>query len=585
MNRSRIRRNADLQIGVPSEPAFGLPGRKIGCSAGVCAGKLIGAFAVIVALLVSVAPPCSAQPRADAEKDPVLAAMLTELDRSMSQLQLPGFAKPFFIQYRISEVDDFTTKADFGSSEGISHAHQRVVRVTVRVGDYKTDSSGGRGDGAIELGVIDNDPIALRSSLWTATDQAYKSALAAYAQKQAELKQVQTPPQQDDFSQEKPVISLAPPAPPLKLDEAAWDERVARASGLYHTDASLSSRRDIQYCSASFHARATTSWLVSSEGAIVRKSASEYEESFGAGTQAADGMRLDRSYSSVGVSLADLDSESLFNKHAVDEIASLNDLRNAPLVEEEYHGPLLMSSDAGTDTLRSLLASAVTATRPSLGTEARTNGPFASSFHARVMPDFMSVVDDPSLKSFDGKSLIGAYEMDDEGIPAQAVKLVDDGRLDSFLIGRQPVRDFPQSNGHGRAGITGPARPTIGVLRIAADNGFSADELNKKLLDMARDRGLSSVYYVQTLGGDRPRLLYRITPDGKRQLVRGAVIGDIDQRALRSSLEAAGKDLFVANYFGDVPTTVMAPALLFDDATVRRANQKNDKLPFYPPPE
>jgi TldD protein len=527
------------------------------------------------------------QTRADAEKDPVLKAMLTELDRSMSQLQLPGFAKPFFIQYRIDEVDDFTTKADFGSSEGANHAHQRVARVTVRVGDYKTDSSGGRGDGSIELMVLDNDPIAMRSSLWEATDQAYKGALAAYAQKQAELKQVQTPPQADDFSQEKPIVSLATPAQPLNLDESAWDQRVARASGLYRTDATVNAtQHDVQYCSASFHARATTTWIVTSEGTILRKSATEYQESFGAGTQAADGMRLDRSYATTGTSAADLDSESLFNKHAMDEIASLDELRKAPLVEEEYHGPLLMSADAGTDTLRSLLAGAVTATRPSLGTEARTNGPFASSYHARVMPDFMSAVDDPALKTYDGKGLLGAYDVDDEGVPAQAVKLVTDGRLENYLIGRQPVRDFPQSNGHGRAGITGAARPMIGVLKIAAENGLSNDELNKKLLEMAKDRGLSSVYYVETMGGDRtPRLLYRIGADGKRELVRGAVLGDIDERALRSSVEAAGKDLFVANYFGDPPTTVLGPALLFDDATVKRANQKNEKLPFYPPPE
>jgi len=532
--------------------------------------------------------PASAQStRADAEKDPVLAAMLTELDRSMSQLQLPGFAKPFFIQYRISEVEDFSTKAAFGSSEGPSRARQRVARVTVRVGDYKTDSSGGRGDGAVELSVLDDDPIALRSTLWAATDQAYKSALAAYAQKQAELKEVQTPPQADDFSQEKLIVSLGDPAAPLALDEAAWDQRVARASGLDRTDSSVNvTQRDIQSSSASFHARATTTWLVTSEGTIVRKSATEFEEAFAAGTQAADGMRLERSYSTAGTSLADLDTESVFNRHAADEIASLGDLRQAPLVEEEYHGPLLMSADAAASTLRALLASAVTATRPSLGTEARTNGVFASSYHARVLPDFLNVVDDPLLKSYDGKGLVGAYEIDDEGVPAQAVKLVDGGRLESYLIGRQPVRDFPQSNGHGRAGVTGPPRSMISVLKITAENGLSSQELNKKLLDMAKDRGLSDVYYVETLGGERnPRLLYRVTPDGKRSLVRGAVLADIDQRALRSSIEAAGQDLFVANYFGDTPTTVMAPALLFDDATVRRANQKNDKLPFYPPPE
>jgi len=102
---------------------------------------------------------------------------------------------------------------------------------------------------------------------------------------------------------------------------------------------------------------------------------------------------------------------------------------------------------------------------------------------------------------------------------------------------------------------------------------------------MAKDRELKNVYFVQTLGGEMtPRLLYRVSPDGKRELVRGAALDDLDQRALRSSVEAAGKDLFVANYFGDVPMTVMAPALLLSDVTVKRANEKNDKLPFYPPP-
>ncbi|MGA2571737.1 MAG: metallopeptidase TldD-related protein, partial [Terracidiphilus sp.] len=241
---------------------------------------------------------------------------------------------------------------------------------------------------------------------------------------------------------------------------------------------------------------------------------------------------------------------------------------------------------AAADTLRDLLAGAVIATRPALGTEARTTGPFASSFHARVMPDFMNAVDDPGLKTLDGKGLIGAYDVDDEGVPAQAVKLVEAGHLSNYLIGREPVRDFPQSNGHGRAGITGPARPLIGVLKITAEDGLSTDDLNKKLLEMAKDRGLKSVYFVETMGGKRtPRLLYRVSPDGKRELVRGAVLDDIDQRALRSSVEAAGKDLWVANYFGDPPVTVLAPALLFDDVTVRRANQKNDKLPFYPPPD
>jgi TldD protein len=543
----------------------------------------------LVAALLGLCALASAQvqpTRADSEKDPIFKAMLQELDRSKNELQLKGFEKPFFIQYRIEDVDTFDTRAEFGASEGSSRSRQRVARVTVRVGDYKTDSSGQRGDGAVQLAALDDDPIAIRSALWNATDQAYKNALSSFAQKQAELKQVQSPPQADDFSKEKPVVVLEQPRT-LTVDEAVWADRVARDSGLFRTDPAVkATAKDVQYSTAGFHGRASTSWLVNTEGTIVRKSSEGYQEVFAVGTQADDGMRLDRSYASSGVALKDLDTPEVFAGRAVAQIASLTDLRKAPLVEEEYHGPVLLSSDASSDVLRALVATGVTATRPRLGTEARTNGPFASSYHARVLPEFMDVVDDPGLKTFDGKDLVGAYDVDDEGVPGQAVKLITGGKLENYLLGREPVRDFTESNGHGRAAVAGPARPAIGVLKITAESGVSDEELNRKLLDMAKDRGLKSAYYVETLGGAlTPRLLYRIDVDGKRQLVRGAVLDDLDQRALRSSVEAAGKELWVANYMSEVPETVLAPALLMSDVTVKRANEKNEKLPFYPPPE
>jgi predicted Zn-dependent protease len=532
-------------------------------------------------------PSCrAAQPtRADAEKDPILKAMLAEMDRSMSQLQLKEFAKPFFIQYRIEDVENFETKAEFGATEGGQRTHERIARITVRLGDYKADSSGGRGDGVLQLSALNDDPIAIRTVLWAGTDQAYKSALAAYAQKQAALKQVQTPPQSDDFSKEKPIISLADPLT-LQLDESAWQDRVARASGLYRTDPKIKdSQHDVEFSVGSFAGRVVNTWLVNSEGTIVRKSSGLYQEGFAVGTQAADGMRLERSRGTTAVSLKDLEPQDIFEKRAIEQIASLAELRKAPMVEEEYHGPVLLSADAGTDTLRSLLESGVVATRPKLGTEARTNGPFASSFHARILPEQFQVVDDPGLKTFNGKALAGAYDVDDEGVPAQAVDLVEDGKLQNYLLGREPVRDFPQSNGHGRAGIAGPAHSSIAVLKITAKDGLSEDDLFKKLIDIGKDRGLKSVYYVETLGGGlTPRLLYRVSTDGKRELVRGAVLDDLDQRALRSGVEAAGKDLYVVNSDGEVPSSVLGPALLMGDVTIKRANETNDKLPFYPAP-
>jgi predicted Zn-dependent protease len=546
---------------------------------------LAGAGLLVICL--SASAQTAAQPtRADAEKDPVLKAMLQELDRSKSQLQLKGFEKPYFIEYRIEDVDNFETKGKFGATIISQRNHERVARVAVRVGSYKTDNSGGRNDGAVALAALDDDPIALRSALWMATDQAYKGALAAYAQKQAELKQVETLPQADDFSHETPLVRLEEPLK-LTVDEAAWDSRVATDTGLYRSAAAVKTRqREVRYSMGNFTARVKTTWLVNSEGSIVRKSEAKFQEAIAVGAQAADGMSLDRSYATAGNALKDLDSPEVFAKKTVGLITSLTDLSRAPLVEEEYHGPVLLSSDAGADIVTGLLAPGVAATRPKLGTEARTNGPFASSYHARVLPEFLDAVDDPGLKSYDGKGLIGSYNVDDEGVPARAVKLVAAGQLENYLIGREPVRDFPQSNGHGRAGIAKEPQPLVGVLQVTAKNGLTDEELNRKLLGMAKDRGLKSVYYVSTMGVKQaPRLLYRVGLDGKRELVRGATLDDLDQRTLRSGVVAAGKDLWVANYFGDVSLSVLAPALLLDDVTVKRANEKNDKLPYYPSPE
>lgn len=549
-------------------------------------GRAAGSIALLSTVLLSTGAGALAQANeAEARKDPVLKAMLDELARS-KDLELPPFPKPFFIQYKLDDVQGWESTATYGSTVSHSDEHHRVVRVTVRVGNYKTDSSMQQGDGSLMIATLDDDPVALRSALWSATDTAYKAAIRMYTQKQATLKTFQNPPTVDDFSHETAVVKLEP-VRKLEIDRAAWEKRVQDASGLYRNDPKVKSfEQDIEYSWSKFSGHVLNSYLVNTEGTIVRTGSGAYQAAFVVGTQAADGMKLERSYGSQATSAAKLDSPEQFRDHAIELLLSLEELRKAPLVDEEYHGPVLFSNDASTDMFNDLFAPHIAATPPPIGTEARTKGPFTSSFHARVLPEFLNVTDEPSLKTFKGRELLGAYDVDSEGVPAQVVKVVENGKLENYLVSRQPIRDFPQSNGHGRAMSGGPARPMIGVLKIEATGGVSGDELNKKLLAMAKDRGLKQVYTVETLGpAVTPRLIYRVNvADGSKQLVRGAALDDLDQRNMRSGIAAAGNDLYVGNYFADVSTTVMAPALLFEDVTVKRANEKNEKLPYYPPP-
>ncbi len=316
-------------------------------------------------------------------------------------------------------------------------------------------------------------------------------------------------------------------------------------------------------------------------------------------------MRLGRDNGTVAVRADELESAAAFRQRAIDDLKSFNQLRNAPLVAaEDYHGPILFSGDASSDVLNRLFVPNIEADRPDLGTAARTQGAYSSSLHARVLPALLSATDDPLMSKLDGKHLLGAYDVDDEGVAAVPTDVVVDGKLQNFLIGREPVRDFTMSNGHGRAPVAQPAHSHSGVIVfkpvVASSPGvspqmssgigspaqtrlFSDADMNAHLVALAKEQN-RDVYAVETMAGEAPRLLYLTHPDGSRQLVRGAVFDELDNRSLRSSIVAAGGTPFVNNTFGVIPQTTIAPALLFDDIGVKRANEEQQKLPYYPPP-
>src|SRR5262249_47669620 len=160
-------------------------------------------------------------------------------------------------------------------------------------------------------------------------------------------------------------------------------------------------------------------------------------------------------------------------------------------------------------------------------------------YKSRVLPTFLEVVDDPAMKEFQGKSLIGNYDIDSEGVKAQAVPVIEKGILTHYLLGRQPIRDFPESNGHGRAGAASPPGPNIGVLLVKSSDPQSPAALKKRVMEIVSNQGLPYGYRVETLGGLTPRLLYRVyAKDGHEELVRGANFNELDLRAMRSDLSA-----------------------------------------------
>ena len=517
--------------------------------------------------------------RAAANGDTLLAALVTELERSKAQLKMDQVAAPYYVEYRVNDVDEYQAEAAFGALRENQRVRYRVLRVVVRIGDYKQDSFYNQGTGETNILPLDDDPIALRHQIWLATDQAYKSAGEAFTEKQAALKQFSTETNPVDDFAKAPVVTAVEPTVALQMDEAAWKKTLEDVTSLYRQ------YPDVQSVAASARFSAVNEYLVNSEGTITRSGKKTYTVQFNSSAQAADGMRLSRNPFWMLARAEELPTHDALVADAKKALDTLVALRQAPIAEEEYRGPVLFAPDAANDIIASLIGSNVLGRKPQLGRPNRTTGAFATSFKSRVLPNFLSVVDDPTLRDFRGKSLVGNYQVDDDGVKAQPVTLVDNGTLVNYLVSRQPIRDFPFSNGHGRAGTGTVPSPNLGVLLLKSTEAQSPEALKQRVIQMITDQGKPFGYRVETLGpGNSPRLLYRVYPDGHEELVRGAVFNELDTRSLRSDLIAVGNDPVVSNRTGGIATTVISPSLLFGELEVKRADTSKDKLPDYPPP-
>jgi TldD protein len=512
--------------------------------------------------------------------DPLLRAMLTELKRSQQKLQLGEFQRPHYIEYQLFEVQDYAADARLGALIRDRSSFSRFVHVVVRIGDYKRDSFFREGTGAFEVMPIENNELALRRQLWLATDKAYKAALNGLTAKELMLKNLVTDSAMpDDFSREESVDSVLE-LPKIEAQVDKWKQIVLSTSDLFRADAALdSSTSNLQF-------RIVNRYYVNTEGTVTRHGNAAYNVSFAGSGPAPDGTRLDRSHAYFVSKADELPKPEDIEREARKRIASFELLRKAPIVEDDYHGPVLLSADAATSLIESLFVPNILGTRPDPGSSARVRGEYASYYKRRVLPEFFTVVDDPRTQKLDGLTLLGSYGVDDQGVKAEPVTVVDQGILVNYLLGREPIRDFAHSNGRGRRGLQGLPGPQISNLIFKAANGVSFDELKQKLIQMCRDQGRLYGYYVETTGaGLAPRLLWRVyVSDGRLELVRGAVFDGLDTRTLRTDIIAAGNDRHVYNLPEPIPRSIVAPSLLIEDLEIKRAETQREKPPEYPAP-
>jgi TldD protein len=532
-------------------------------------------FAVLICAL-----PTPARAANSAPGDALLRALREEMERSKAKLKLDNMPAPYYIEYRVTEIDQFEASAVFGALRSQQRDHGRLLRVVVRVGDYKQDSFFGSGEGSVDLVPSDDDVYAIRHRIWLATDRAYKSATEALSAKQAALKQLKVDEPVDDFAKASPIESIEPLVHFASTDFNSWIHLLEDASAQYRTDGEL------ENFESGLRFTVENRYFLNSEGTVARSGHAHYFISIAGSTQAADGMLLQRAHGDQGNDLQQLPTREQFLKTTSRILETLKLLRDAPVVDEEYRGPVLFSNDAAATVITELVEPNVLGGKPKLGENARTTGRWATSYKARVLPDFIDVFDDPTISTISGQPLFGSYTLDDEGVKAERVPLIEKGQLVSYLIGRQPIRDFPVSNGHGRAGATAAPSPHPGNLILQSTDPQPDAGLKAKLIELCKKRDLPYGLYVETMGpGLQPRLLYRIwIKDGREELVRGGIFGDLDVRSLRSDLIAAGTAPKVEDRSEPVWFSVASPALLFDELQLKRTQAAKQKLPEYPAP-
>jgi len=563
-----------------------------------------------------------------ADSSSVIAAkaMRDELQHSRG-LASVNLEKPYFISYTFEDGEVFGAAASLGGLLALTDTNFRVPRIQVRVGDYQFDNTNYVGSGLnfgsrydIERFPVENLYPVLRRYLWLATDQVYKSAVESLARKRAALKNMSAAGDpMADFAHAGPVHVVEEP-PTAKIDRTAWLARVRALSAVF------TEFPQVLNSSVEMQAVKNVRQLVNSEGTEVRTGEDVIFIRARAVGQAPDGMHVRDAIvlhsRDIGRGLSDAEVSREVRRVA-ENIAALS---RAPL-GDTYNGPVLFEGAAAAQLFAELLAKNLILTRRPVNEPGRPNTFPASELEgrkeARILPEWIDVVDDPTQKEWRGRRLFGSYRVDMEGVEAQPLTLVQKGILKNFLLTRQPAAGFTASNGRARLpGAFGANTAGVSNLFVRAEKGVPVTDLRKQLIEICKVRnqpygiivrkldfpssaGMEEVRRLMAASArdgsgshpfSPPVLIYKVYADGKEELVRGVRFRDINARALRD-IRAAGNDTNIFDYMDNgaplalmgagnyvAETSVIAPSVLVDDLEIRKLDDELPKLPLVPSP-
>lgn len=545
---------------------------------------------------------------------PALVELLEgELSRSLAVLSAqrePVYA----LAYQVTDREEVTLAAEDGALVQAKSDAARMLDVDLRVGSFQLDQTkqlpseaergGFRGVELLPLPKVASvnqellDPAfgnATRNGVWLATNAAYEAARQRYQLVAQSRERAQGREDRDavaSFTEAEPVVHYEPTVE-LEFDQKLWQERVRQLSRLSlryplatSSGVTLEVSREIRT-------------LVASNGTRTQTAQRRVRLSFSAGAIAKDGLPLGQFDSVEASSVEGLPDMATLEARFDAVLSDVNRLLDAPLIDP-YVGPAILDGRAAGVFFHEVFGHRIEGHRQDADSEGQT---FSSRMGQVIMPTFLSIYDDPRIKTLNGVELSGSYSVDDEGVLGTKAQLVDHGVLRDFLMSREPTRAVQRSNGHGRRSAGHQIVPRQANLVVEPATVVTTATLKQALLEEVRKQGLEfglrfseiSGGYTQTARYDTqafkvmPVLVYRVYLDGREELVRGVDIEGTPLTAL-SKIVLAADDFQVFNGVcgaesGWVPVSATSPSLLVSQIEVARQELTEARPPILPNPK
>src|SRR5579863_1362008 len=566
---------------------------------------IVAAFGLLAlvpatARLAHAAPPPTPPPdTSTAKRSPLLAAMQLELDRSFKVLSAQD-PPAYYMGYTITDTQRVNVSGSNGALLSSDENRNRWLEVSVRTGSYDLDNThkvgtrqeqrGGPGTPA----PIDNDTEVLRRAIWLETDKQYRSAAEALIKIKTgkEVKVETAEGAAPDFTHEQPHTDIGPEVS-IKVDRTPWEAKVRAYTKEFRSSPAVINSI------VTFTAQAQNAYQVTSEGTQLQFGQIRYRLELFIQGKAPDGMDIDRYYNFDWVNPSEPPDDNAVRAAQATMRKELEGLVAAP-VNEPSVGPALLTGRAAAVFFHEVFGHRAEGHRQKDSTEGQT---FAKKVGEPILPSFLSIVDDTTKKKLASQDLLGYYQFDDEGVPAQRVTLVDHGILKNFEMSRSPLVGFPASNGHGRRQLGATPVSRQGNLIVESNKTVTNAQLRAKLIELIKAQGKPFGLLIDDIAGGftftgrgqpqafqvQPLVVYKVFADGRPdQLVRGVDIVGTPLVSLTKIL-ATGDKMETFNGYcgaesGSVPVSASAPAILIAEMEVQKKESSTDKPPILPPP-